>query len=251
MLLLLEKALEMFIVLLRIRLDRWSIYVGCFGSVLTKTAAWVVDAEVSDWVWSDSLECFLFLAEDLYLLCLDLQVASLGMAKVWNRFQRRCQISYLNWHRTASTSLDCFDLFKFVLEFTWWLLLLRRLLCFLLNLLRKFRLTTVDWSFGVVVTFEVAALLAVANQLTWFLLDKAAAARIFRSSTPWHTFFNDTVELANEAQGALVLLHLVIIVIESANLEVSCAVLLIGDDNTTCVLSTARCSYKYFFVLVV
>ena len=39
LLLLLEKALEVFIVLLGIRLGRWSVDFGCFGSVLTKTVA--------------------------------------------------------------------------------------------------------------------------------------------------------------------------------------------------------------------
>ena len=83
------------------------------------------------------------------------------------------------------------------------------------------------------------------------LLDKAAIARIALSATPRHAFFYDTVELTDQAQGALVLLHLVIVVVEPANLEVPCAVLFIGDDNTACVLPAARCSHKNLFMLVV
>ena len=47
------------------------------------------------------------------------------------------------------------------------------------------------------------------------------------------------------------LLHLVIVVVEPANLEVPGALLLIGDNDTTSVLPAAGCSHKNLFMLVV
>ena len=103
--------------------------------------------------------------------------------------------------------------------------------------------------FGVLNASKVAALFATTHYHVRMLLYKATI--LIEWPTARHSFFDNTIELTYETQGALVLLHLVVVVIQSANLEASCTTLLIRDDNATCVLPSARCSHEHLFMLVV